>query len=363
MINKKLTHRITDIFYKVNMLEGAIPVVREDGMFVIRNFVIIRAGRSDNRNYYPVNTLRRDHKVFEGVQIRTNHPEDGKAPSVKDIVGKAENLKFSESDKTIRADAVFSSVEGDLVTKIKENLIGDMSINAFGIASMEKGRDGRVQRRISSITAANSVDLVCEASAGGTLHEEKRQASLICERMVETMDELEKVTIEELKASRPDLVEAIQKKAVANTTSTIESTATPLDSTKIASLIEDAVTKASDASAKKVLDVVEKTDQARRLVDGIKEAVSEVLEESSVIEEAKPVLRKNLIGFATTNFKTLEAIDKVKLSEERDSVIKGLLELAQKITESKENDEEGEDDSGRKGKDKKKKSLFEFGVD
>ncbi len=350
-------HRITDVFYNVNMLEGAVPVVRKDGMFVVRNFVVMRAGLSANRNYYPVRTLRRDHKVFEGIQIRTDHVAEGGAPSIKDIVGKATNIRFSESDKTVRADAIFSSVEGDLVTKIKENLIGDMSINAFGTAVMEKGPSGKVQRRISAITSASSVDLVCEASAGGTLHEERRRAVLICERMVKIMDELGDVTLEELKKSRPDLVEAIKKEAILAASTEAVSTGATIDSAKIASSIEESVGKAVETSMKKILGVLEKAEQARKLTESIVKTVDEVIEESSMVEEAKPILRKSLTAFADTNFKTIELVDKAKLSEERDSTLKNLLELGKKVVENEDGNKKG-----GKGKSKEDKSRFKHSV-
>lgn len=356
MKNKGL-HRINDVFYNVNMLEGAIPVVRADGMFVIRNFTIIRAGLSANRNFYPEETLRRDYRKFEGVKIRTDHPSSTRDVSVRDTVGKAENVRFSESDKTIRGDAVFSSVESDLVTKIKENLIGDMSINAFGSAALEKGLSGGVHRRIKAIQSANSIDLVCEASAGGSLHEEVRQTTLICERMVNTMAELENVTLDELINSRPDLVEGLKTKfgneIVAKGTPLKTETAPVVSLEQISNLFEEKV-KGVVTEVTKTLDA---RDAAAKLAGEIGEVVEGVIEESTMIDEVKPIVRKELQAFATKSFTSLASIDKVKLSEARDAHLKNLIELSKAITEKG-------DGAGKQkvGTDAKKKSVFTHSV-
>jgi hypothetical protein len=354
-MKKGKLHRISDVFYNVNMLEGAIPVVQEDGMFVVRNFTIIKAGLSANRNFYSPEVLRRDHRVFEGIPIRTDHPEGGKRPSVRDIVGKVSKVRFCEDDKTIRGDAVFSSVEGDLVTKVKENLIGDMSINAFGIAALEKGPDGKVRRRIDTIKSANSVDLVCAASAGGTLHEEKRQASLVCERMVRVMEGLENLTLDELRKTRPDLCESIKKEAQPSSVPASGTTTPAVDITKIEEAVAKKVGSILDGF-KKDLDAKE---TARHLSESINTAIDEVLEESTMVDEARPVIRKSLSAFAVKGFKDVDSIDKAKLSEERDSLLDSFKELAKKIVESSD-----EPDGKKKKKKKKteKKSIYEFSL-
>lgn len=354
-MGKNTEHRITDIFYNVNLLEGAIPVEQEDGTFAIKNFTIIKAGLSANRNYYPPDVLRRDLKVFEGVQIRTDHPSPNREASVRDIIGKIVKPRWSESDKAVRGDAIFSSVEKDLMTKVKERLIGDTSINAFGTTLLEKGPDGKTQRRIRALNSANSVDLVCEASAGGTLHEEKRQNSLICERMVETMSKLDNLTEEELDSARPDLVEAIlsRKKSSPNATA-----AGAPDLSKLAESIGEQVNKQLSNWEKKQ----DEKDVARALTEAIVTAVEETIEESTMVDEAKPLIRKSLLAFAGSTFKQIDAIDRTKLSEERDSMLTHVAEVGTKIAEQKKDDDDGKGGDGKKKDKTKTKTAIDFSI-
>lgn len=353
--DKKDMHRISDIFYGVNLLEGAIPVEQQDGMFALRNITIIKAGLSQNRNFYPPEVLKRDSKVFEGTQIRTDHPSANRDQSVRDIVGKISNVRFSDADKAVRGDAVFSSAEKELVTKIKERLIGDVSINAFGTTFLEKGSDGKVRRRVKSLNSAVSVDLVCEASAGGSLHEDKRQTLLICERMVELMDGIDNLKLEELKASRPDLVEALKVELSPPPPSNDKTALLDIDSLK------EAVSKEVDNALKSFEERQEKKEKARELKEAITAAVTQVIEESTMIAEAKPVICKSLTVFANNNFKDVAAIDMAKLSEERDLMLESLTELGKKLAESDKKDgKQKKEKSDKKGG--KEKSMFDYSI-
>ena len=352
---KTKVHNIRDVFYDRNLIEGAVPVKQVDGTFAIKNFTIIKAGLSKNKNFYPEKTLRKAAKVFEGVDIRTDHPSFFASQSVNDVVGRITKTWYSRESKAIKGDALFSSTAEDILTKVQEGFIGDMSINARGETQHEEGPDGNVRRIVKSIDEGFSVDLVCDAAAGGSLHEDFRKHSLIIENVRKQMEELENITEEELRKARPDLVESVEKKVLAENADDGKKTEDPAPAPSVTKDEIGAVVKEQINSLFKERD--EKADSeasAKALEEAIASAVDDVLKESDVDDAVKVFVRENLIPFAKENFDAIDKIDAKKLSEERDAVLKHFTELASKLSE---NSQPG---SPKGGKEKSKAGIMSY---
>lgn len=319
MAKKGKVHNIRDIFPSTNLLEGATVSKGEDGTFQIKGFTIIKAGESLNGNYYSPQTLRMaaDKKVFEGKTFRTDHPrEEGGKHSVRDVVGKVERTWFENN--SLKGDGFMSSTAEDLVIKTEEGLIGDLSINARGIAVIERHSGDKLRRNIKEIIEGFSVDLVCEAAAGGTLHEEYQRNKQLCERMKKRMDELEKLTIDELKEARPDLVKKITEEAKPDPPKgDPKDEVKPVTADEVKTLVTESITdifKGRDVETAKKQEVAD-------LAEGISKAITTVLAECGASDSVKSFVGKALTPWAAEEFKSLASIDGKKLSEERDRVL------------------------------------------
>lgn len=336
MAKKGKVHNIRDIFPNTNLLEGAtISQSPDDGKFNIEGFTIIKAGLSANGNYYSAQTLREAGKkgVFSGKAIRTDHVDITASASVHDVVGKIEKTWFNEETQSLRGSGFLSSTADDLVTKVKEGLIGDLSINAIGVTQMERYSGDKLRRNVKEIRKGFSVDLVCEAAAGGTLHEEFQRNKELCERMRQLMDELEKLTLEELKEARPDLVAKIEesaKPAPKDPSKSVEDEKTkPLTATEVSGLVTKAIT-AHDKSRDELAD---KKDAERVLLEGLQVAVSDTMKECGAADSVKGLIERSMLPFAVENFKTVESVDKTKLAAERDRLLADFSTLVKEHTE------------------------------
>lgn len=348
---KTKVHNIRDIFYNVNLLEGAVPVEQADGTFAIKNFTLIKAGLSKNKNFYSEKVLRKAEKVFEGKDIRTDHPSLFDPQSVHDVIGKLTKTWYSKESKAIKGNAVFSSTAEDILTKVREGFIGDLSINARGETQQREGPDGNIRRDVLSIDEGYSVDLVCNAAAGGNLHEDYRKNMLACERMRGKMEELQDIQEEELREARPDLVKSIEQQAVkAALAESEKGKEDKEDKTEVPSALSrkdigdvvkeqiDNIFKSRDEKAK--LDADKST-----LNKGISTAIDDVLKESDVDDAIKAFIRENLVQFCGEKFKSIDKIDKKVLSEERDVVLKNFAEIASKLDSKSSKDGKNKGDN------------------
>lgn len=324
-------HKICDVFYGRNLLEGAAPKVQDDGTFMIMNATLIKAGTSSNGNFYPESTLQKAAKLYEGKQIRTDHPSLLSPPSVKDIIGDIPKAWWSKESKAIKANVRFSSTAEDILIKVREGFIGDLSHNARGETEQEKAPNGGIRRRVKSIEQVYSVDLICEAAAGGTLHEEHRQTLLTCERMRDKMNELADLTLEELVKSRPDLAEAIAKDAVAKVD--VKEKKKDDDKTLTVEDIQTVVQESVGGIFKERDKLQAEKDAAAALIEAFDEVIDKTLSENDADDEVKDLVRGSLVAFAKRSFKSIDAIDNKRLSEERDALFDKLGIISKKYIE------------------------------
>jgi hypothetical protein len=133
---------------------------------------IIEGDRWGSSAYYPKDVLERDGaRVFPtGLAMYLNHPSESEQwerpeRSVQDMVGKL------TSDAVYESDGLYADVEfyDSFVSQINERAedVG-LSIRATGLTE-DAEMDGRYGPVITALLAADSVDVVTKAGAGGKL--------------------------------------------------------------------------------------------------------------------------------------------------------------------------------------------------
>ncbi|MCL5744574.1 MAG: ChaB family protein, partial [Acidobacteria bacterium] len=134
--------------------------------------VIVVEGRSLNGNVYTRGALESGLPVFKGKPIYIDHPsktEEADRPerSVRDLVGRIVET-YIGTDKAerpaLRHKSVVSSAEQALLTKVREGILGDMSINANGKGQQDPATGDFI---VEAFTDAVSLDFVTLAAAGG----------------------------------------------------------------------------------------------------------------------------------------------------------------------------------------------------
>lgn len=171
--------------------------------------VLIAPGISKNRTFYSDETLLKAQNLFEGVSCFADHSASDQSRSVKDVVGWYDNVKFREG---YGVTATFHALEStpwflgpfkEAYERGKQDLIG-FSINGEGTRRMGK-HNGSLAYFVESIDRIDSVDAVISPSAGGKV------VRLVASEQEEELQMLDNLSLDELKAARPDLVEALTK--------------------------------------------------------------------------------------------------------------------------------------------------------
>lgn len=160
--------------------------------------VVVRVGESANGRFYTEGALKQTGHVFEGVPIFKNHQTQREAReqperSVDDVIGRIDTVWYDASG-ALRFKGKISESESAIKTKIKEGILGGMSIVAFGWGAQRENLF-----HVEGFSGAMSLDLVTFPAAGGeitALHEADREAWI------------KKLTRAELLELRPDLVES-----------------------------------------------------------------------------------------------------------------------------------------------------------
>lgn len=133
---------------------------------------IIEANRWGSSAYYPADVLERDGaRVFtSGLPMYANHATDSESydrpeRSINDLVGKLTSDAIYESDG-LYADVEFYDSFVDRISELSEDV--GLSVKATGLTE-EAEMDGRYGPVLVGLLAADSVDVVTKAGAGGKL--------------------------------------------------------------------------------------------------------------------------------------------------------------------------------------------------
>jgi hypothetical protein len=177
---------------------------------------IIEGDRWGSSAYYPKEVLERDGaRVFvSGLAMYLNHPTqteqyDRPERDVNDLVGKL------TSDAVYESDGLYADVEfyDSFVTQINEKHedIG-LSVRAHGLTE-DAEMDGRYGPVLVALLAADSVDVVTKAGAGGKLtsilESDRDLAGALIETNKEGTQSVADVTKEDFEALKTALIEAI----------------------------------------------------------------------------------------------------------------------------------------------------------
>lgn len=135
--------------------------------------VIIVEGESANERIYTRQALNSGVAVFSGAKLFVDHPtafEESQRPerSVRDVVGvlgEAYLSKDRAGRTALRAPVIISESEQGLMTKIREGILGDLSIRAYGRGKAND--DGKFVVESFVASPHTSVDFVTVAAAGG----------------------------------------------------------------------------------------------------------------------------------------------------------------------------------------------------
>lgn len=197
------------------------PFIDKNGKTKIK---LIEPGWGESA-YYPAETLARDCKIFEGAKMYWNHPTpeeekerpEGDLNNLAGIIsGKPKYEESGPKGAGVYAEAeIFENFRNPLEELAPH--IG-VSIRAGGKAKTGKvdNREGKIAE---AITHKKSVDFVTEPGAGGEIiplfeaagrgEYDKFKESRKNEEVEKPM-KLEKLTLEELKEARTDLVEELK---------------------------------------------------------------------------------------------------------------------------------------------------------
>jgi hypothetical protein len=166
-------------------------------------------GNAKDGHYYPADVLRRDAGVFKGAKMyASDHRENEKSVGTWVSTVKACPVGFTESGAPIARVVVHKDwFARDLVALRDADMLSSMECSILGTGKAKKGKiDGKDYNIVEAITAAEAVDWVSRAGAGG------RALALAESDAVSpddggTMDEKEQEVVQEAEAETVTLRE------------------------------------------------------------------------------------------------------------------------------------------------------------
>jgi hypothetical protein len=179
--------------------------------------VCIKPGLSLNKTFYAGNVLQKALPLFEGASCFADHRNEEGGRSIKDLVGWFDNTRFLEKEGIVADFHALESREWftDALREVYErgspNLIG-FSINGEGLRRLGNV-EGKPAYIVEEINRIDSVDAVIAPSAGGRIIK-----LLAGKEEDKLMSELEDLTLEELRAAKPNLIAELTKEIEAKAT-------------------------------------------------------------------------------------------------------------------------------------------------
>ena len=140
---------------------------------------IVVEGLSANHNEYTRAALESGVEIFEGAKLVADHElEEGEAArpegSIHDVIGKVTNVRLGERDgrSVLLGDVFISESETKIRTKVKEGILGDLSIRAWGAGT--RAKDGHFVVESFQPHPYTNIAMVTVGAAGGRLVSESR---------------------------------------------------------------------------------------------------------------------------------------------------------------------------------------------
>lgn len=179
-----------------------VQVDREQG--IIRGVKVI-GFESKNGRFYTPEALRSAVAKYEGAKVNIDHPpatEPNRPRGVADRIGVLKNAQFREGA------GIFADFHFNPKHSLAEQIAWDAEHNPSAIgfshnAMVQQGKRQNGRQYIEAVVGVRSVDLVADpATTNGVFESEGHEEE-------ETMD-LSKLTLEQIKSGRPDLVTALE---------------------------------------------------------------------------------------------------------------------------------------------------------
>ena len=237
--------------------------------------VALTVGLSANKRFYSDSIVKKVSEQMTGLKSYADHGEGlfSGGRGIKDIIGKIISSRYEEGKAIgIWQLSKSKSTREEILPKIKEGLITDVSIRASGSMRAMKMGEENVQE-VTDIKV-NSVDFVTEGGVEGAkiirVFEAKNMPTL---QNIENKEVKEIMTIDELKQAYPELVAEIEKPLTALKTS------------------NEALTKENDEFKAKIKEK-EIADLRTKLLGEVKES-----------EEVKALIASKIIGSTEVELK------------------------------------------------------------
>jgi len=186
----------------VNSRGVAVAVDREKGL--ISGVKILGLESRNGRTYLP-EAIRQAAGLYEGKRVNVDHARSGDSRSYRDRMGRLQNIQPRE-------DGLYGDLFVNPQHVLAEQLFWDAE-HAPENVGLSHDVSGRVTRRngkatVEAINSVRSVDLVADPATTAGLFEDLE----LEEEEVPIMEiDLKEATLDQLKATRPDLIEAFTK--------------------------------------------------------------------------------------------------------------------------------------------------------
>lgn len=240
---------------------------------ILRN-VCLLGPRSRNGRIYTDKAIAGALPFFEAAKCYFNHEGATGQRDVRDLIGLFSGPRCTGGK--VFADLKVLSCQKDFLFGLAEQMpaAAGMSINAQGRAFAKDGK-----QFVEEITALHSVDLVAEPATTSSLFEEKKR-----EEEVEDMD-WTKVTIEEIRANRPDLLVSMDKE-IAELREQVGKTAADLaaskaqlaeiaDKEEVEALLKDLPDNVGIEDLRETFKLVKESEARKRIVEMVKKRVAD----------------------------------------------------------------------------------------
>lgn len=174
--------------------------------------VALTVGLSANKRFYNDNIVKKVSEQMTGLKSYADHGEGffSGGRGIKDVVGKITSSRYEEGKAIgIWQLSKSKSTREEILPKIKEGLITDVSIRASGsMRAMKLGEE--IVQEVTDIKL-NSVDFVTEGGVEGAKIIKVFEAKNM--PILETIDKEVKeiMTVEELRKAYPELIVEIEK--------------------------------------------------------------------------------------------------------------------------------------------------------
>ena len=167
--------------------------------------VIIRAGESANRRFYPKEAIAEAVRsgFWDNTPMFADHgdPKMPRKRLVRDLMGRIDSTYLGQEGEA-RARITFLNPEFAAFARRAQSNIGLSAVHEF-MGQRHRGNDGHMHERVDKFLVNHSVDFVAFPAAGGQI------AQFLPAQESEDDVDWNELDVDMLKEHRPDLVEAL----------------------------------------------------------------------------------------------------------------------------------------------------------